>query len=310
LSARRPPTGALARLYPTLEGVADSLISVLVLGETGVGKEVLAQRVHAMSSRRAEPFVGVNCAAFTETLLESELFGHEKGAFTGANSTKEGLLESARGGTVFFDEVGEMPLALQAKLLRVLELRSVRRVGAVRSRPIDVRFIAATNKDLRAEADRGTFRRDLYYRLNGVTVTLPPLRERKDELLDLADLFLAKVAAARGEPPVTLTREAEAVLYAHDWPGNVRELKNAIELAVVLAKKDSIGPEHLVLETRPEGVEPRPTPAPWRRASMRDVVRALEACGGNQTKAARLLGVSRRTLTSRLDEYGLPRPRK
>jgi len=331
---------AMRRLYGVAATAATSSINVLILGETGAGKDVLAETIHACSGRLGGPLVSLNCAAFAESLLETELFGHEKGAFTGALHAKPGLLESASGGTVFLDEVGDMSAGVQARLLRVLETREVRRVGAVRGRTIDVRIISATNRDLAADIQRGKFRKDLYFRLNGLTLFVPPLRERKADIAPLAAHFI--VAASRklqpGREPPGLTAAAIARLEHHRWPGNVRELRTVIERALVLCRKSDIGPEHLIFdalagggddEERVAPVAPAPpapsrTPAPLPdepRASggikdemadleQKRILDALEKFGGNQTRAARYLKLSRRTLVKRLDAYGVVRPRK
>jgi len=325
---------ALIDLHELVRKVAGGEINVLVLGETGAGKEIIAESIHAGSPRHARLLLRLNCGAFTESLLESELFGHEKGAFSGAHQAKPGLLETADGGTIFLDEIGEMPLAIQAKLLRVIEERKVRRVGAVAARNLDVRFIAATNRDLEAEVDRGAFRRDLFYRLAGVTLTVPPLRERPLEIAALAEHFLARTAARYDRAAPRLSDDALAALRAHTWPGNIRELVNVVERAVIVAgDADEIRREHLpawdrasVSATGPVSASApafapasTPTPAPTL-ASASDptpiaddertrIVRALEQCAGSQTAAARLLGISRGTLIARIHAYGLPRPR-
>jgi transcriptional regulator with PAS, ATPase and Fis domain len=250
----------------------------------------------------------INCAALTESLLESELFGHEKGAFTGATQTKLGLLETADGGTVFLDEIGDLPLALQAKLLRVIEDKKVMRVGALAPVAIDVRFLAATHKDLEAECDRGAFRRDLYFRIAAVTIVIPPLRERIDEIEPLARGFLREASERAHRRGIKLSKAALARLVGDSWPGNVRELRNAIERAVLLCET-VIEPEHLPSsrESRPSGGDLRAGVVAYERQR---IVEALAECNGNQTKAAKLLGISRRTLIERLDELQLPRPRK
>jgi DNA-binding NtrC family response regulator len=302
-----------------------------LLGETGVGKEVLAEVVHRRSPRHGAPFLRLNCAALSETLLESELFGHEKGAFTGAAQAKPGLLETADGGTVFLDEIGELSAAMQVKLLRVLEDRKVTRVGALAARSIDVRFVAATNRDLEAEVQRGAFRQDLFFRLSGITLTIPPLRERRAEIEPLARLFAARSAAQLGRPAPGISRAALDALVRHSWPGNVRELRNVMERAVVLAEADEITPDHLLLpsakpaETRAApsaapAVDPAPAAAGGAGAAglraeldaieRQRILDALAAAAGNQTQAAAALGMSRRTFIARLDEYGIPRPRK
>jgi two-component system, NtrC family, response regulator AtoC len=307
----------------TLDRIAASAINVLILGETGVGKEVMARRMHERSPRADAPLLSVNCAAFTESLLESELFGFERGAFTGATQSKPGLLESAQGGTVFLDEVGEMPLSLQAKLLRVLEQREVLRIGALKTRPIDVRFLSATNRDLEAEIAAGRFRRDLYFRLHGIAVTVPPLRERLHQIEPLARAFVAEACAQsrRGIVP-DIAPNALALLNRYAWPGNIRELRNVMERAVVLCAGDTIGLQHLPAEKMapvvdlgdvPHGREVEQLAALYGIDPERERARILDAlteCRGNQTQAAKRLGISRRTLVTKLGQYDLPRPRK
>jgi DNA-binding NtrC family response regulator len=313
----------MEKLHQLAERVAQGPISVLLLGETGVGKEVFAEVVHRASPRRDRPLLRLNCAALSESLLESELFGHEKGAFTGATSAKPGLLESAEGGTVFLDEVGELSPSIQVKLLRVLEERKVTRVGGLTAKAIDVRFVSATNRDLAAEVKKGAFRQDLLFRLDGITLSIPPLRERPREIEPLARMFAERAAAQMGRPAPVLAREALLALARHAWPGNVRELRNVMERAVVLSEAGLIAPEHLLLpapaapSAEPAApAEPREEAAP---AHLRTELAALErqrildalaACAGNQTQAAAKLGMSRRTLVKRLGEYDVPRPRK
>lgn len=305
----------MQELHHLVEQIADSRLSVLILGETGVGKEVFAHAVHRASSRGNGPFIEINCAALTETLLESELFGHEKGAFTNATSAKLGLIETADKGTLLLDEIGEMPLLTQAKLLRVIEDLQVRRVGALKARTIDVRFIAATNIDLEAQIARGTFRRDLFYRLNGVTIDVPPLRERLSEIEPLALAFIARTCPPDRRPP-TLAAETIAQLREYRWPGNVRELKQVIERAVLLCGDNPIQPIHLPLERMRRVADASATRLPTMRARASDlpppkgspeeqrwIMETLTAAGGNQTVAARMLGLSRRTLVSRLRTY-------
>jgi len=320
LVAPSPPLlldGAMVRIYSLLERVARGDISVLLLGETGVGKEVAARTVHERSRRAAGPFVALNCAALSPSLLESELFGHEKGAFTGALAAKEGLFEAARGGTVFLDEVGELPAAVQATLLRVLEERTVTRVGATRARPVDVRLVAATNRDLDEEVERRAFRRDLFFRLNGVSVEIPPLRERREEILPLASRFLSR--ARGGGVEETLAAEVASALKAWEWPGNVRELKNVMERAALLAGDAPLRLEHLGLRSgsplAPEPVPISTEPAGPLRSELSAIERtrildALTKAGGNQTRAAAALGMPRRTFILRLEAYAVPRPRR
>ena len=293
------PGDAMQRAERLLERVAPGDISVLLIGETGVGKEVFAERLHAKSKRAAKPLLRLNCGGFTETLLDSELFGHEKGAFTGADKAKPGLLENADGGSVFLDEIGELPLALQARLLRVLQDRKVQRIGALEPRAIDERFIAATNRDLAAEVAAGRFRADLYYRLNGVMIAIPPLRERVAEIAPLARQFLGGKR---------LAKPALAALEQYGWPGNIRELKNVIDAAVLLAPGDEIDVEHFSFAA-PARASAGSLAADVDALEKQRILTALDACGGNQTRAAQQLGISRGTLLSRLKQYGIKRPR-
>jgi two-component system response regulator AtoC len=295
--------GAMARAENLLKRVAPGDIAVLFTGETGVGKEVFAERLHQQSKRAQKPLLRLNCGGFTETLLDSELFGHEKGAFTGADKAKPGLLENADGGSVFLDEIGELPLGLQARLLRVLQDKKVQRIGALEPRAIDVRFISATNRDLGAVDTAGRFRQDLYYRLNGVTIWIPPLRERIAEIAAFAKQFLTEA-----NPALRLSRGALARLEQHAWPGNIRELKNVIERAALISDNE-ISEEDLQLgveASRPSGGSLQ---ADVDALEKRRILEALESCGGNQTRAAQKLGVSRGTLLSRLKQYGITRPR-
>ena len=324
-----PPT-AMDGVRELVRQVAAGELSVLILGETGVGKELYAEMIHRLSARAGKPFVKLNCSALVESLIESELFGHERGAFTGATGAHPGLLETADGGTVFLDEIGELSLGMQVKLLRVLEDRVVRRIGSTSDRHIDVRFVFATNRALAEEVDAGRFRRDLYFRINGVTVELPPLRARTSEIVPLARAFASE---SRGGEPITISAEVAAALEHHSWPGNIRELRNTIERAVLLSSGGAIRPRHLVLEasrdsqprfrdSRPTLPMPVPDSAPPLRPSQQSlasaladverqrILEALQQCGGNQSRAARLLGISRTTLQARIDAYGLPRPRK
>lgn len=332
VAAPQPPSAdpavgsAMDAVRRLLAVVATSELCVLLLGETGVGKTVAAERLHRASRRVAAPFVRVNCPSFPEALLESELFGHERGAFTGATSAKPGIFESAEGGTVFLDEIGEMPLATQAKLLGVVESREVLRLGSLKPRRIDVRFVAATNRDLEAQVASGAFRQDLYFRLNGLSVVIPPLRGRVPEVAPLARKFLEEACLRANRSPPVLSDDALLDLEQRPWPGNVRELRNAMERLAVLASDPIITPEHLVILG--SAAIGQPSPPPLSRAGAETptatpglkqqleamerqrVFEALERCEGNQTRAAKLLGISRRALITRMEMYGLPRPRK
>jgi DNA-binding NtrC family response regulator len=304
---------AMDRVYEMVDLAGRSKLSVILLGETGAGKEVIASRLHAVSPRSGGPFVKLNCASLVESLLEAELFGYERGAFTGAVQAKAGLIESADGGTVFLDEVGEMPLTTQAKLLRVLESGQVMRVGGLRPRDVDVRYVAATHRDLGKMVARGKFREDLLFRLDGLSIRIPPLRERTSEIGPLAERFIEQACRESERPPLALSDDALRVLLAHPWPGNVRELKNVIARSIVLCRSSAIGPEDLVLESARAGSVrggSRAEPAEADASERDRIVAALAEAGGNQTRAAKILGISRRTLIYRLDELGLPRPRK
>jgi transcriptional regulator with PAS, ATPase and Fis domain len=313
-----PRADAMKNVLALAERAAAGTINVLVTGETGVGKELLAETVHRASPRRDGPYVCLNCAALSETLLESELFGHERGAFTGAVAAKPGLLETAAGGTLFLDEVGELPLATQAKLLRVIETREVTRLGSVRPRRIDVRFIAATNRDLEAEVGRGSFRQDLYFRLNGITLTIPPLRVRTVEIRFLAETFARQICRDLGRPPPVLPSQIMQLFESYAWPGNIRELKNVVERAVLLSAGPLIGPDHLPMDKLAPSAVPRvPTPPPRvdtqkvaAPTEREKIIAALEACAGNQSRAADLLKMPRRTFVNKLDLYKIPRPKK
>lgn len=312
---------SMVALKRTLMRVAPASVNVLILGETGAGKDVVASFLHELSPRGAKRLVGLNCASLPDALLESELFGHERGAFTGAVAAKPGLLETAEGGTVFLDEIGDLPPSLQAKLLRVIESCEVTRLGGLVPRRIDVRFVAATNRDLEGDVAGGRFRQDLYFRLNTVTVTVPPLRERGEEIEPLADLFLTHARTRFALPPLCLSPSAIAALQAHTWPGNVRELKHVIERSALLATGEIIGPTNLGL---PRSVEPVPRtktapPVPEGVAGRESsdavperalIERALAASAGNQSRAAEALGMPRRTLVRKIAQLGIPRPRR
>ncbi len=385
-SSRSP---AMEHLYRLVDSVAQSDITVLLRGETGSGKEVVAEQVHARSPRAHRTLVKLNCAALPEHLLEGELFGYEKGAFTGATQAKPGLVEAAEGGTLFLDEIGELPPATQAKLLRVVESREVLRLGSLKPRSVDLRIVAATHRDLEEMVARGSFRQDLYYRICGVMLVIPPLRERTSEIPTLANELVARACRESKRPIISISDAAMSLLLAYSWPGNVRELRNVLERAVVFCRGIAIAPEHLGLtldrvtqppaaaayapayppvhappQQAPSGYPPPnpypfgapapyappppqayaapPSPSPgsyppppsdgWAAQApgnatvafgsggpLHEEVDALERerimdalarCGGNQTQAAEMLGISRRTLLRRLDAYAVPRPRK
>jgi DNA-binding NtrC family response regulator len=291
------------------ETVAPTDSTVLISGESGTGKEVIAKYIHRLSERTDGPFLSINCGALPESLLESELFGHVKGSFTGAVRDKDGLLVAARGGTFFLDEIGEMSATTQVKVLRAIQEREVTPVGATESVPVDVRIVAATNRDLEEEIRRGAFRSDLYYRLNVIQLRLPPLRERRDDVEMLAGHFLERLAQRNGRA-MTLTQPALEVLRGYDWPGNVRELENALERAAVLADGDAIVPSHLPerVRERPEVrlVDEAPPPNPTMEVIEQAYIRwVLEAEGGNKTRAAEVLGIDPSTLYRKLNRYGL-----
>jgi two-component system response regulator AtoC len=292
--------------------VAASALSVLITGETGVGKGVFAKQIHAQSPRAHRPLVVVNCAELATSLLEAELFGFERGAFTGATSSKAGMVETADGGTLFLDEIAELDPVTQTKLLQVLGERQVRRLGSVRARAVDIRVVAATNRDLEVECERGAFRRDLYFRLAGMTLAVPPLRDRRAEIEPLARAFMAEFARSAGLTTTPeLSPEALAALLRYSWPGNVRELRNAMERAMVLCGSGSISAEHLPVERHRAFAPPPPMPAPAPGDDERRRIEdALAQCGGSQVRAAQVLGISRRTLVTRLSKLGMPRPRK
>jgi two-component system response regulator AtoC len=297
---------AMAAATSLIRAVAPRDTTVLITGESGTGKEVVARAIHALSRRRDGPFVAVNSAAIPEGLIESELFGHERGAFTGATASRAGVFESAAGGTVFLDEVGELSAAVQASLLRVLQERTVSRVGSQRTVDVDFRLIAATHRDLAALARQGRFRDDLYYRIAVLPIALPPMRERIEDVEPLVRRFLRELEPQRD---ATISPEALRRLCGHSWPGNVRELRNVIERALVLADDAAIGVEHLQLDPRPG--EPGPTGdaagSRLRDLEKRAILEALEAVGGSRKAAAERLGISLRTLQYRIKEYGIGR---
>ncbi|PKN41696.1 MAG: two-component system response regulator [Deltaproteobacteria bacterium HGW-Deltaproteobacteria-18] len=299
----------MRRLMEMLATIAPSEATVMVTGESGTGKELIARAIHANSQRRKGPYIAVNCAALTETLLESELFGHEKGAFTGAERRREGRFLAADKGTIFLDEIGEMPLSMQVKLLRVIQEREIQRVGGDQTLKVDVRIVAATNRDLLAEVEARRFRQDLYYRLNVVTLNLPPLRERGEDIPLLATNFLRRFAEKNDKRIKGYTPEAMDRLLKHSWPGNVRELENAVERAVVLALGEYIGERDLPPQLsgaggeygRPDGGFANITLEELERLAILD---AMDAAGGNKSEAARRLGITRKTLHAKMTKYG------
>jgi DNA-binding NtrC family response regulator len=302
---------AMLQVFDVIQQVAPTRATVLISGETGTGKELVAHAIHNLSPRKNGPFVAVHAAALSSTLLESELFGHEKGAFTGAVERRIGRFEAADGGTLFFDEVSEVDPAMQVKLLRVLEERAFERVGGTRTIQVDVRLVAATNKDLKKLVSEGKFRDDLYYRLSVVTIHLPPLRQRRQDIPLLVQAFIRHCSAENAKPVREITAEAVNTLMAYDWPGNVRELRNTIEQMVVLARG-----ERLTLRDVPAAIRGgadltkisvvRPgTTMTVEEAERQLIVQALKETDGNRTRAAQRIGMSRRTLHRKLKKYGL-----
>ena len=312
---------AIAELYAVIDKVADTPSTVLVTGESGTGKELVARALHEESSRASRPFIKVNCAAIPTTLMESELFGHEKGAFTGAVSSKPGRFELADGGTLFLDEIAEIPPEMQVKLLRVLQESEFERVGGVRTIRVDVRLVAATNRDLKAEIDKGTFREDLFYRLNVVPVALAPLRDRRDDIPGLLDFFVGRFNERLGKRIVGIEPDALEALTRHDWPGNIRELENIVERAVLFADGDRLClvdlPPEVTRDVSPGAPAPtadvplgdeglkQQVKAATSRLERQLITRALDQTGGNVTHAARLLKISRKGLQLKMKELEL-----
>jgi two-component system response regulator HydG len=298
---------AMERLLETVAQVAPTEATVLISGESGTGKELIATALHRNSARRNGPFIKLNCAAITETLLESELFGHERGAFTGADRRREGRFVQASGGSLFLDEVSEMPLTMQVKLLRVLQERELTRVGGEEVVSVDVRLIAATNRQLPERIRAGTFREDLYYRLNVVGLDLPPLRERREDIALLVQHFLEALAAKNRKPVRGFTPQAMDGLLRHDWPGNVRELVNAVERGVVLCRGEFIDLADLPLPPAPAAAEASAATAgdgSLEELERRAVLETLATTGGNKSETARRLGITRKTLHQKLKRYG------
>ena len=301
-------SAAMRGVLTLIRKVANSKVSVLVTGESGVGKEVVADTLHALSSRRDKPMIKVHCAALSESLLESELFGHEKGSFTGAEAMHRGKFELANGGTIFLDEIGEINMSTQVKLLRVLQERQFERVGGERTIDVDVRVVAATNRNLSEEVKAGRFREDLYFRLNGVELVIPPLRERKDDIPLLVQDFLARYNKENEKSVTGFSAAAKSAMYSYDWPGNIRELQHCVEVAVVMAGGSEIQLEDLppsVGKSSKSGTISVPVGIPMSEAEKIIIRENLHCNNGNKSKTADILGIGRKTLHRKLQEYGL-----
>ncbi len=298
---------AMKKVFDAIETVAPTDATVLITGESGTGKELVARAIHAQSPRRFSPLVVIHCGALTETLLESELFGHEKGAFTGAQYRKKGKFEIAEGGTVFLDEIGDISLKTQTDLLRVLQEREIVRVGGNQPIKVDFRCVAATNKNLETLVDEGKFRPDLYYRLNVFRLELPPLRERREDIPALVEHFVRKFAMAMNKRILRVAPRAMNLLQQYDWPGNVRELENAVERAMVVAQEPELRDEDFTLKLHPNGNQLGRTLEDVEKAH---ILRVLDECGGNQTRAAEALDIDRVTLYNKLKKYGWKKPEK
>lgn len=292
----------MKQVYKMVQDVAATSATVLVSGPSGTGKELVARVIHQLSPRKERPFVAIHCAALVNTLLESELFGHEKGAFTGAITVRKGRFEIADGGSIFLDEIGEMPASVQVKLLRVLQERTFERVGGTKPISVDMRVISATNKDLKSEVSTGGFREDLFYRLNVFPIILPSLTERKEAIIPLAEFFVKKFSASQGKKITGITDDAKSILQKYEWPGNIRELQNVIERAVILAEGE-IDKHNLSLEIAEETL---PSSEGVLRINEKETIqKVLAEVGGNRKKAAQILGISLRTLQYRIKEYNL-----
>jgi DNA-binding NtrC family response regulator len=305
---------SMREVFRIINKIAPSSSTVLISGESGTGKELVARAIHEQSLRKEGAFLAINCAAIPETLIESELFGHERGAFTGATSREMGIFEAAQGGTVFLDEIGEMNISMQAKLLRAIQSREIRRLGGKGDIPIDVRIISATNKDLEEEVRRGTFREDLYYRLNVIRITLPPLRERSTDIPALTEFFLKKCAASTGAPQRRLSAAARKLIMQYPWPGNVRQLESVIERGMLMADTDIIEPADLPMELQQRGEAVAiPYAIPPGGLNFEELERtlisqAMERSGWVISKAAPLLGMSYKTLQYRLEKFRIHKP--
>ena len=298
----------MKRIHDIIWQIADTNVPVLITGESGVGKEVISRSIHEAASQKERPYVAVNCAAMPATLLESELFGYEKGAFTGANQRKEGKFEAANNGTILLDEITEMDLALQAKLLRVLQEKEVDRIGGSTAVAINTRVIATTTRDIVAEVAKGTFRQDLYYRLYVLHIEVPPLRERKKDIEVLSHKFIGELAEKFERPNLTLSEDGLKKLLDYDWPGNIRELQNVLQRYVLLSSKDIIGPEIVTLEDQgvvsaSEWISALPIGQPLRIVETQFILETLKNHNGNRTHAAKTLGISLRTLRNKINEF-------
>ncbi|MBT0651592.1 sigma-54-dependent transcriptional regulator [Geomobilimonas luticola] len=305
----------IREVFRIINKIAPTASTVLVYGESGTGKELVARAIHDGSPRKGKPFFAINCAAIPDTLIESELFGHEKGSFTGAGSREIGIFEAADGGTVFLDEIGEMGTGMQAKLLRAIQEKEIRRVGGKANVPVDVRIISATNKDLEVEIKRGQFREDLFYRLNVIRISLPPLRERGSDIAALAEFFVRKYSSVAGIPLKGIAKPALKLLLNYGWPGNVRQLESVIERGVLMAESDYIELEDLPAEIREDGTPGARLPFEFPAEGIsienleRDlIVKAMDRAGWVISKAAPLLGMSYKTLQYRLEKFGIEKP--
>jgi DNA-binding NtrC family response regulator len=298
---------AMRSLYEKIRLVADTRSTVLITGESGTGKELVARSLHYLSKRKSDPFIPINCAAISESLVESELFGHEKGAFTGATDRKLGFFEAAKKGTLFIDEIGELELGLQGKLLRAIENRTIMRVGSTKETPVDVRLVAATNRDLAQHVKDSQFREDLFYRLKVVELKLPPLRQRKEDIALLVRHFISDIASETERPVTDIETDALEMMKEYSWPGNVRELRNTLEGIIVLSMKPTIEvsdlPAHICNHSESQAIiKPGMSMAEIEKEAIR---RTLQHSGGNRTKAAEILGISLRTLQRKIKEFGL-----
>ncbi len=297
----------MEKVIEMIRQVSNTNSTVLITGESGTGKEVVARAIHQQSFRKDKPFIAIHCAALAPSLLESELFGHEKGAFTGAVSRKKGKFEAAEGGTVFLDEVNEIPLEMQVKLLRFLEMKELERVGGTESIPVDIRLLAASNADLEKLVREGRMREDLFFRLNVVRLNLPPLRARPEDIPPLVHEFIEEFSRANNKEIAAITPAALRALQEYRWPGNVRELKNCLESMIVLTRNPVLDLEDLPARVRPEqpGEPEAPAELNLKKMEKSAIAAALRQASGNKSRAARLLGLSRRTLYRKLEEYGL-----